>query len=96
MKKQAQIEIYLRLAWCLETYVTHGKYFGTVEIRFSTEELIKENSVTTLKNEQLWSISTYLVWRIVKVEVVKVLREMDTSFLVAAVLYSIEDKIKIR
>ncbi|XP_036364761.1 uncharacterized protein LOC118765946 [Octopus sinensis] len=86
-----QLEIALKPIWAQKSYVTKGKCFGTVEVRFPTEEQARAHAISPLQTESLLLVPTHLGRRVTKIKIDLVPPELDMSWLVAAVLYDIED-----
>lgn len=69
--------------------------FGSVDVRFSSEEKARQYSASTLKSAEVKLRSTYFESLTYKVEVVKVPLEIDLAWLVAGLVMDMKHEFTI-
>ncbi|XP_029640472.1 uncharacterized protein LOC115215450 [Octopus sinensis] len=77
------------------TYINRGRRFGTVEVRFRTEEIAKRLSTEPQKAGNLVLLPLYKGRRTSKIVMRNIPPEADASCLVAAVMLGLKEKINI-
>ncbi|CAI9742213.1 EPM2A-interacting 1-like [Octopus vulgaris] len=77
------------------TYINRGRRFGTVEVRFRTEEIAKKLSTEPQKAGNLVLLPLYKGRRTSKIVMRNIPPEADASCLVAAVMLGLKEKINI-
>ncbi|XP_036361568.1 uncharacterized protein LOC118764671 [Octopus sinensis] len=77
------------------TYINRGKKYGTVEVRFTSEEVAKKLSMEPIKAEDIVLLPLYKGKRTSKITMNNIPPEADAEVLVAAVMVGLEEKINI-
>ncbi|XP_052823724.1 uncharacterized protein LOC128247805 [Octopus bimaculoides] len=76
-------------------YVCRGVRSATIEAHFKSENVAKEVSTQTLKNEQIMLLPTYLGRRMAKTTVEEIPDGYDVYWVATAIIYNVERKLLI-
>ncbi|CAI9715248.1 XP_036361568.1uncharacterized protein LOC118764671 [Octopus vulgaris] len=77
------------------TYVSRGKKFGTVEVRYATEEIAASLATTVLRAETFIMWPSYKGRRGVRVKIPNIPPEVKTEWLATAILGAAEEEVEV-